>query len=149
VTRTVVDAAWDDFADPDDDFAFLVVSGPVGGSLEGQVSAEKVSLGRPDGRPISVEGYPDGRSVPISCRNKVGTQSPTQLVFDCGGFTAGTSGSPFLTNVDRVSGVGTVVGVIGGYEQGGDGPGVSYAARFNAAFAALYRTVADEPVTSG
>ena len=33
----------------------------------------------------------------------------------------------------------TVVGVIGGYEQRGDSPGVSYAAALRAAAAALYQ----------
>jgi hypothetical protein len=37
-------------------------------------------------------------------------------------------------------GAGTVIGVIGGYEQGGDTAAVSYAARFSTRLAALYHT---------
>ena len=43
-----------------------------------------------------------------------------QLEFDCGGYTDGTSGGPFLADVNPTTGQGTVIGVIGGYEQGGD-----------------------------
>jgi hypothetical protein len=65
---------------------------------------------------------------------------PDQLEFDCGGYTDGTSGGPFLANVDTLTGQGTVIGVIGGYEQGGDTPQVSYSAMFEANVAALYLT---------
>jgi hypothetical protein len=65
--------------------------------------------------------------------------SPTQLEFDCGGYTDGTSGGPFLADVPASSGQGTVIGVIGGYEQGGDLPQVSYSVAFGAAVAVLYQ----------
>ena len=48
-----------------------------------------------------------------------------QLEFDCDGYTDGTSGSPFLIGVDAATGDGTMIGVIGGYQQGGDLPDVS------------------------
>jgi hypothetical protein len=41
--------------------------------------------------------------------------------------------------VPASSGQGTVIGVIGGYEQGGDLPQVSYSVAFGAAVAALYQ----------
>ena len=63
-----------------------------------------------------------------------------QLEFDCGGYTDGTSGGPFLTSVDPLTGQGSVIGVIGGYEQGGDVPQISYSAMFGANVAALYQT---------
>jgi hypothetical protein len=59
---------------------------------------------------------------------------------DCGDYTDGTSGSPFLADVSAASGLGTVIGVIGGYEQGGDTPEVSYAPKFGAAVAALFQS---------
>jgi hypothetical protein len=63
-----------------------------------------------------------------------------QLEFDCGGYTDGTSGGPFLASVNPLTGQGAVIGVIGGYEQGGDTPQVSYSAMFGKNVAALYRT---------
>jgi hypothetical protein len=62
-----------------------------------------------------------------------------QLEFDCGGYTDGTSGGPFLADVNPQTGQGTVIGVIGGYEQGGLTPQVSYSSRLGANAAALYR----------
>jgi hypothetical protein len=40
--------------------------------------------------------------------------------------------------VHPATGLGTVIGVIGGYEQGGDTPSVSYSARFGSSVRALY-----------
>jgi hypothetical protein len=61
-----------------------------------------------------------------------------QLEFDCDGYTDGTSGGPFLSDVDPATGQGLVIGVIGGYQQGGDVPQVSYSAVLGANAAALY-----------
>ena len=63
----------------------------------------------------------------------------SQLVFACDGFTDGTSGGPFLRDVSA-DGYGTVIGVIGGYQQGGDNPAISYSPRFGRSVASLYRT---------
>jgi hypothetical protein len=62
-----------------------------------------------------------------------------QVVFRCAGYTDGTSGGPFLARVSRATGAGRVIGVIGGYEEGGNSPSVSYSSRFLANVAALYR----------
>jgi len=45
-----------------------------------------------------------------------------------------------LADVDAATGQGSVIGVIGGYQQGGDTPQVSYAAIFSAAVTQLYAT---------
>ena len=52
--------------------------------------------------------------------------SATQLVFRCGVYTAGTSGSPLLAHVHAATGLGTVIGVIGGYRQGGVTDAISH-----------------------
>jgi hypothetical protein len=62
-----------------------------------------------------------------------------QLEFDCGGYPNGTSGGPFLSQVDPSTGQGQVIGVIGGYEQGGNTPEVSYSAVLGSNAAALYQ----------
>jgi hypothetical protein len=48
------------------------------------------------------------------------------------------SGSPFLIDPGGPGGGVTVVGVIGGYQQGGDSADVSYAAAFGSNVQALY-----------
>jgi hypothetical protein len=64
--------------------------------------------------------------------------------FDCDGFPNGTSGSPWVTNVSPATGLGTVVGVIGGYEQGGDTPAVSYSSYFDQDIMDLYNTTVSQ-----
>ncbi|KEF09769.1 hypothetical protein DF18_37090, partial [Streptomyces rimosus] len=66
------------------------------------------------------------------------TAVPGQLRFDCAGFPNGTSGGPMLTAVDPGTGLGTVTGVIGGLDEGGDDE-TSYSSWFGPDIAALYR----------
>ncbi len=107
--------------------------------MQSVTGGERVGLSQSAGQFVRVTGYPDRRSAPITCENWVSAFSPTQLRFDCAGYTNGTSGSPLLADINPTTGLGTVIGVIGGYQQGGDTDSVSYAARLGASAAALYR----------
>ncbi|HLI42080.1 MAG TPA: serine protease [Streptosporangiaceae bacterium] len=140
VTKVYVDQAWAASADPDDDVAILRVSQP-GSSVPIQdvTGADKLATGTPARQLVQVIGYPDGGSEPITCQNWTKHPMADQIEFDCGGYTDGTSGGPFLAGVSVSTGQGTVIGVIGGYEQGGDVPQVSYSAMFGANVAALYQ----------
>ena len=81
---------------------------------------------------------------PITCQNRLRQPMADQLEFDCDGYTNGTSGGPFLSEVDQATGQGLVTGVIGGYQEGGYTPQISYSAVLGANAAALYRqAVAD------
>jgi hypothetical protein len=140
VTAIYTDQAWQSAQDADDDVAFLRLSDANGVPIEDVTGAERLSTTSKEPALVQVIGYPDDTDQPISCTNWTKVFSPTQLEFDCAGYTVGTSGGPFLTNVSAASGQGTVIGVIGGYEQGGDTPEVSYAATFGTAVAALYQT---------
>jgi hypothetical protein len=71
--------------------------------------------------------------------NWTSRQSATQLRFNCGGYTGGTSGSPWVTHFDPRSRTGTIVGVIGGYQEGGDAPSVSYSAYLGDGARQLYQ----------
>jgi V8-like Glu-specific endopeptidase len=140
VTKVYSDAAWSSSASPTDDVAFLRVSQP--GSIvpiEDVTGAEQLKTGTPARQLVEVIGYPDGANVPITCRNWTREPMADQLEFDCGGYTDGTSGGPFLSDVNPLTGQGAVIGVIGGYEQGGDTPQVSYSVMFGANVAALYQ----------
>ncbi len=57
----------------------------------------------------------------------------------------GISWNPLLADINPVTGLGTVVGVIGGYQQGGSIPSVSYAARLGVNAAALYQAAIARP----
>ena len=140
VTRVFVDQAWAASADPNDDVAFLVVKqGHKGRRIQNLTGAERLGTGWPAVQDVQVIGYPEGQSWPITCQGITRAFGRNQMEFDCGGFTNGTSGGPFLARVSSVSGLGVVIGVIGGYEQGGYTPSVSYSARFGSAVAALYQ----------
>jgi V8-like Glu-specific endopeptidase len=139
VTSVVVDDRWASSADPDDDVAFLVLARHAGQPVEALTGGEHIGIGEHAGQLVRVTGYPSAADAPITCDNRVKLFSPAQLQFNCGGYTGGTSGSALLTGVNPSTGLGTVIGVIGGYEQGGYLADVSYAARFGANVAALYQ----------
>jgi V8-like Glu-specific endopeptidase len=136
VTAVFVDQAWSARHDPDDDVAFLH-AGPPGSQIEQTTGAERLGVSRPP-QPVQVIGYPDGAGRPVGCQVPARGFGARQMVFDCDGFTDGTSGGPFLAQVSKATGRGTVIGVIGGYQQGGDTPDISYSPRFAADVAALY-----------
>src|SRR5215469_4870369 len=148
VTHVIEDEPWLASGDPDDDFAFLVVS-ERGGKIPVQnlTGGELIGVGQSPGRSVMVAGYPDIENTPVSCQNTVSAFSATQFEFDCDGFTDGTSGSPLLaqqapagSGAHSTSGTAAmVIGVIGGYQQGGYTASVSYAARFKSRFAELYQ----------
>jgi hypothetical protein len=138
VTAVYTDQAWQSDQNPDDDVAFLRLTDSSGEPIERVTGGER--LGTSPAKPtlVRVIGYPGGAEQPVSCVNWAARFSATQLQFDCGGYTDGTSGAPFLAAASS-SGKGTVIGVIGGYEQGGDTPDVSYASAFGTAVTGLYR----------
>lgn len=145
-TRIQVDPRWINDRDPDHDVAFLRVrrAGRAGGRIEDVTGAERIRFGTPAGRPALLTGYPEHQDGPVSCRNTTDAQSPSQLRFDCPGFPNGTSGGPMLTDLDPATGTGSLIGVIGGLDGGGDDL-VSYSSRFGADVAALYRRATAEP----
>ena len=140
VTRVYVDASWSASSNPDDDVAFLRVSQAGSGvSIQDVTGADQLGTGTPARQLVEVIGYPNSSDEAIACRNWTREPMPDQLEFDCGGYTDGTSGGPFLAGVNPRTGRGTVIGVIGGYELGGLTPQVSYSAMFGANVAALYQ----------
>jgi V8-like Glu-specific endopeptidase len=140
VRAVYVDRRWRRDSNPDDDVAFLL-AGRAGRRIEKYTGAETLGIDARLPQEVRVVGYPDTANRPVSCaaRARVAPGHRRQLVFRCAGFTGGTSGGPFLAPVRRAAGAGRVVGVIGGYQEGGDSPDVSYSSRFLANVAALYR----------
>jgi V8-like Glu-specific endopeptidase len=139
VTRVYTDAAWQSGQDQDDDVAFLRLAEATDGvPVEDITGAEALGGSQRASALVQVIGYPDGTSQPVLCVNWTKVFSPTQLEFDCGGYPNGTSGGPFLADVSAGSGQGTIIGVIGGYEEGGDTPDVSYSSAFGTPVTALY-----------
>jgi V8-like Glu-specific endopeptidase len=141
VMSVLSDTSWRRHHDANDDVAFLVV-GRSGHRIQKFTGAETVAIGTALPAAVRVIGYPNRTNAPVSCRGRASLlrlRGYQQLVFDCGGYTNGTSGGPFLMHISARSGIGSVIGVIGGYERGGKFADVSYSARFLRNVAALYQ----------
>jgi V8-like Glu-specific endopeptidase len=130
---------WADSANPDYDVGFVVLNPHDGQNIEQILGADRLGTDLGYEYLVHVTGYPDSSSEPITCVNWTSRFSDTQLRFECAGYTGGTSGSPWVIRFSPLSHTGFIVGVIGGYQQGGDTPSVSYSVRFGAAVQQLYR----------
>ncbi|MBH1934659.1 trypsin-like peptidase domain-containing protein [Streptomyces sp. AV19] len=140
---TSIDVApeWIADRDEDHDVAFLRVR-QVGSDtpVEQVTGAERIAFHPPTDKPARVLGYPGDGERPLGCQNTTRAEGRTQLRFDCRGMPGGTSGSPLLTDVDAATGLGTVVGVLGGKDEGGDDE-TSYSSYFGDAVEELYGRV--------
>jgi V8-like Glu-specific endopeptidase len=136
--RYVLDPRWVNGADPDFDVAFIVLNPLNGKNIEDVLGANTIMFNAGFKHLVRVTGYPSSADAPISCLSWTSEQSATQLKFNCQDYTGGTSGSPWITRFDPITRTGAIVGVIGGYQQGGDTPQVSYSAYLNDSIQKLY-----------
>ena len=130
-------------ANPEDDYAILVIAPQHGLDIQQATGGLRLGTTRLPEK-VSVVGYNDlvydvDGNEAIICRatafEETDDGEPWSR-FNCPNYQDGTSGGPWITQN------GTVIGVIGGYEQGGDSPDWSYSAIFNADTLAFYRSVA-------
>ena len=103
------------------------------------VGAERIAFGTPGSGTVRLTGYPDGADDPLTCLGTMTRRADGQLRVACTGYAPGTSGTPWLTDFDRDAQTWTVVGVIGGYQLGGDTDDVSYSPYFGADVQHLYQ----------
>jgi V8-like Glu-specific endopeptidase len=139
VQASFTDSAWQHNRNVNDDFAFLTVDRDI----QKKTGAETLRTGASLPKRVQVIGYPDVTDKPVSCSaiaHAYTKHGLHQEVFTCAGYTDGTSGGPFMINV-KTNGDASVIGDIGGYEQGGDEPNVSYSAQYLSNMAALYQSV--------
>ncbi len=137
--RIVVDAQWSADSDEDHDLAFAVVAPRNGRTVQSVVGGYTLGIGGTANAEVTVTGYPETADTPITCTNGISAYGDSQLRIQCSGFTGGTSGSPWVTGTGAGrQGPGTVIGVIGGHEEGGDTPDVSYSVVFGPGVQALY-----------
>jgi V8-like Glu-specific endopeptidase len=124
--RYVMDPRWVSSADPDLDVAFIVLKPLDGKNIEDVLGGNQIEFNAGFKHLVRVTGYPSSDSTAIACTNWTSQQSQYQLKFACNDFTGGTSGSPWIANFEPLTRTGTIVGVIGGYQEGGDTAAVSY-----------------------
>ncbi len=137
VRQVIVDTAWATSQDPADDVAFAVVNRSGGKNIGDLVTGEDIGQTAGFHGLVRVIGYPDTAQRPVDCDNPI-SESAYGLVFDCPGFTDGTSGGPWIAGLDPPSGA-RIIGLIGGYQEGGDTASVSYSPVFGANVASLYQ----------
>ena len=128
--KLIVAPQWASSSDPDFDVGFVVLEAHHGKNIQQVLGASRLGTDQGYQYLVHVTGYPNSENVPITCVNWTSRFSDTQLKFECAGYTGGTSGSPWVTRFIAGSHTGTIVGVIGGYQEGGDTPSLSYSVRF-------------------
>ena len=136
--KLLVDPHWASSSDPDYDVGFVVLQPNDGKNIEDVLGANRIGFNAGYSHLVRVTGYPSSADAPVTCRNWTTMQSATQLKFECGGFYGGTSGSPWMTNFDARTRTGTIVGVIGGYQAGGNTDSISYSVYLNDNIRLLY-----------
>ncbi|HWG25551.1 trypsin-like serine peptidase [Actinospica sp.] len=143
VAQIDVPAGYKADGDPVDDYALLEIVPQHGLSIERVTGGLRLATTRLPEQ-VAVVGYNDlvydvSGNEPIICRatafEETDAGEPWSR-FNCDNYQDGTSGGPWITRG------GDVVGVIGGYEQGGDSPNWSYSTIFNQATIDFYRSVA-------
>jgi V8-like Glu-specific endopeptidase len=137
--RLLVAPQWASSSDPDFDVGFVMLQPRGGQNIQQVLGANHLGIDTGYTNLVRVTGYPASANAPITCLNWTSRQSATQLRFECGGFTGGTSGSPWVTHFDSRTRTGTIIGVIGGYQRGGDTPSISYSAYLGGGIQRLYQ----------
>ena len=120
VTAAHLAPGWVKRQDPREDYAILTVAPQdIDGrttEIEQVTGAYRLGTTAKRGERITVTGYPAGTdNDPITCRTTVFVTRGFPS-FNCHGYVDGTSGSPWLIDTARGP---TIVGVIGGLNQGG------------------------------
>ena len=139
-----VDSRWKKHRDPDLDFGFAVVGTKNGKRIADVVGANRLVTNQGYTNRVRVIGYPMKKYAPadkpIYCNVTTHKAFKYQIKFDCNGFYGGTSGSPWIKNYNRATRRGDVLGVIGGYQEGGKYDWRSYSSVFDKDINKLFTT---------
>ncbi|MFJ3789094.1 trypsin-like serine peptidase [Kitasatospora sp. NPDC090091] len=133
VTAIHTTDGWSRDGDQDEDFAILETATADGRRIEDVVGANRLGTDEPFGATVRLYGYPGDSESPLLCTNSTSRHSTYQRAIDCPGYPGGTSGGPWIDTA-----TGRVIGIIGGFQEGGDTEDTSYDAYFDHTIAALY-----------
>jgi V8-like Glu-specific endopeptidase len=139
--RLLVAPQWSKESDPSLDVGFVVLKPRDGHNIQEILGGNRLGIDTGYQQLVRVTGYPASGNAPVTCVNWTARQSASQLRFDCGGYANGTSGSPWVAGFDPQTRTGTIVGVIGGYQEGGT-EAVSYSSYLGPEVLRLYREAA-------
>jgi hypothetical protein len=135
---------------PANDYAIVVLNPQHGKGVGKITGAAGWSVNQPGTvANVTLAGIPETSSDTLTCVSGTTTvteSGDTYRTATTPGFTDGTSGGPWFTGFNATTGLGTLIGDIGGYEGGGPSSGSpSYSSYWNSGFATLVSDgVADE-----
>ncbi|SDL21765.1 trypsin-like serine peptidase [Streptomyces indicus] len=132
IEKIYEDSSWLDGEDEDADLAFATLAPRDGEEIEDVTGANVLDAGGRTAGKVTVTGYPSDLDHPLTCTVEPTEETATRQRVDCPDFATGTSGSPWVT------GDGRLVGVLGGYEGGGESDDVSYSIVLGELAARLY-----------
>lgn len=150
VTTITVASGWRTSQDTNLDFAFLTVAAASGNTpVQSRTKGLALRALVPQTEQgVEVIGYNDTGSGPVRCTVNSVPFRAGQREFYCHGYQDGTSGGPWILHYDKADGTGAVIGVIGGYEAGGDYAWVSYSAYFGSDIERLFKRAEAVSATS-
>jgi V8-like Glu-specific endopeptidase len=138
VRAITVASGWMSRQDPNLDFAFLTVGPATGTKIQTRTGGLTLGINRSYQETVEVIGYNDTDNGPVRCLTRSFKFRAGQMEFYCHDYWTGTSGGPWIIGYNARTGTGTVCGVIGGYEQGGNYEWASYSAYFGTQLRDLY-----------
>ena len=142
IRAVTVASGWKLSHNPDLDFAFLTLASAGARQIQARTGGLTIGFTRwYSEQKIEVIGHNDSDAEPVRCPTKSFRFRAGQMEFYCHGFWTGTSGGPWIIGYNAKNGTGTVFGVIGGYELGGNYEWASYSAYFGSATRTLYQQV--------
>jgi V8-like Glu-specific endopeptidase len=144
VKRMLVDDRWIRSSDPDLDVGFVTLESNGGMNIQQMLGANKLGINKGFDNLVRVTGYPSASDEPVTCTARSVQQSAFQMRFACAGYPGGTSGSPWVLHLNPHKRTGEIVGVIGGYQAGGDTDSVSYSSYFDDDIKRLYDRAASQ-----
>jgi hypothetical protein len=139
VTAITVARGWRHGHNPNLDLAFLTVAAVRGRQIQATTGGLAMGFNLGYDQRIEVVAYNNGNTEPVRCATRSFRFRAGQAEFRCGGFHDGTSGAPWVAGYDPGNGVGTLVGVLGGYEGGGVYQWASSSPYFGSAMRAVYQ----------
>lgn len=134
-----VASGWQEHHHPWLDLAFLTVGTVHGRQLQAVTGGLTMGFNLGYDQNVEAVAYNDSDSEPARCATRSFQLSAGQLEFLCSGFSGGTSGAPWVVGYDPRNGAGTLFGVIGGYEDGGQYDWTSYSSYIGSAMRSVYQ----------
>lgn len=142
VTAAYVHADWQSSHNIDYDFAFLTLGKGLHNGKMNNVQAvtggNKLVTTAGYGNTVEVVGYNDGAQKPVHCHVGTYEAEAGQTGFNCGPFSGGTSGSPWISGYSATTKRGNLIGNIGGWHTGGCSVSTSYSSKYGSGTQAVF-----------